>query len=162
MTFTLIIALLMLAALIWGAGTLTPDTTSTTITGRDGTANWTHDDGTTILEYKCILDMFRIREVNEMTNADTFCIEGRADQEPGRSQLVFEIAGLGKKNGPSSGPMIPAPQNVVVKATFSTGCLITFSANFTEAEATRVVNSNMRISARGLSKGTYVVTWDIA
>ncbi len=72
---------------------LVTDTTSKTITGKDGTANFTITVGGDEIEYKCILDMFRIREVIEMTNADTFCVEGAADQEPGRSQLQFEIAG---------------------------------------------------------------------
>jgi hypothetical protein len=136
------------------------DTTSKTITGKDGTANFTITTGSDELEYKCILDMFRIREVIEMTEASTFCIEGVADQEPGRSQLQFEIAGLGKKDGPASGPLIPAPQNVPIKATYSTGCFIAFTANFTEANADRLVNQNMRIGGRGLSKGSYTVTWD--
>lgn len=139
------------------------DTTSTTISGMDGTANFTIilAGGTDETEYKCVLDMFRIREVIEMTAADTFCTEGSTDQEPGRSQLQFEIAGIGKKNGPASGPMIPAPQGATVKATYSTGCFILMpKTNFTEASADRLVNQNMRISARGLSKGPYSVTWD--
>ena len=105
------------------------DTTSKTITGKDGTADFTMDDGTNLTSYKCILDMFRVREVIEMTNADTFCIEGSTDQEPGRSQLQFEISGVGKKGGPASGPWIPAPQNVALKFTFSTGCFITCNAS---------------------------------
>jgi hypothetical protein len=143
---------------------LVADTTSTTITGRDGTADFTITTdgigGTYELSYKCILDMFRIREVIEMTSADTFCTEGSTDQEPGRSQLQFEIAGVGKKNGPASGPLIPAPQNVPIKATYSAACFIAFNANFTEANADRLVNQNMRIGGRGLSKGSYTVTWD--
>lgn len=141
-------------------GSLAPDTTSKTITGKDGTADMTIDDGTIIRSYKCILDMFRVREVIEMTNADVFCIEGAVDQEPGRSQLQFEITGIGKKDGPSSGPLIPAPQNVTCKFTYSTGCFIECLSNFTEATADRMVNQNMRISARGISKGAYTVTWD--
>lgn len=138
------------------------DTTSKTITGKDGTANFTIilAGGTDELEYKCILDMFRVREVIEMTESSTFCIEGVADQEPGRSQLQFEIAGLGKKDGPASGPLIPAPQGAVLKFTFSTGCFISMTSNFVEANADRLVNQNMRIGARGLSKGAYAVTWD--
>lgn len=142
------------------AGTLSPDTTSKTINGKSGTADFTIDDGTTILSYKCILDMMRFREIIEMTAADTFCIEGTADQEPGRSQLQFEIGGLGKYDGVSSGPLIPAPQNVAIKATIHTGCFLTLTANFTEASLDRLVNQNARIGARGLSKGAYVVTWD--
>lgn len=142
------------------AGTLTPDTTSVPINGKDGTADFTIDDGTTILSYKCILDMFSVREAIEMTNADTFCTEGASDQEPGRSQLVGSLSGVGKKDGPSSGPLMPAPQNVDVKLTYSTGCFITCKANFFDSTATRMVNQNMRISSGFLSKGAYAVTWD--
>lgn len=134
------------------------DSTSQTIDGKDGTADFTINN----LSYRCILDMMRAREVVEMTNSDTFCIEGVADQEPGRSQIQFEIAGIGKKGGPASGPMIPCPQDVPVLMTFSTGCYLTMSVNFTEAEAIRVVNQNMRITGRGLSKAVYVLTWVVA
>lgn len=138
-----------------------PDTTSTVINGRDGTADFTIDNGVNTISYRCILDMMRIREVIEMTTADTFCIEGTADQEPGRSQIVGEISGLGKKNGPASGPLIPAPQNVPVVMTFSTGCFISFQGvNFTEAYCDRLVNAACRIGGRFLSKGPYVITWD--
>lgn len=141
------------------AGTLVTDTTSKPINGKDGTADFTIDDGTDMVSYKCILDQMRVREITEMTNADTFCIEGVADQEPGRSQIVFEISGIGKKGGPASGPWIPAPQNVAIKMTFSTGCFLTFSANFAEASVDRVANQNCRIGGRGMSKGAYVLTW---
>ena len=144
------------------AGTLSPDTTSKPITGKSGNADFTWDDGTTKLSLKCILDMFRVREVIEMTNADTFCTEGQADQEPGRSQLVGEITGLLKYDGPSSGPLIGIAglQNAELVLTYFTACTITFKANFTEATAERVVNANARMSARFLSKGAYVVAWD--
>lgn len=142
------------------SSTAVTDTTSKPINGKDGTADFTIDDGTNITSYKCILDMFRVREVTEMVAADTFCVEGVADQEPGRSQLIFEISGIGKKLGAASGPLIPAPQGVALKLTFSTGCFMTFSANFAEASCDRMVNQNCRISARGMSKGAYVVTWN--
>jgi hypothetical protein len=128
---------------------------STTVNGKDGTADWSQ--ATT--SYKALLDMIRIREVIEMTNADTFALEGTADQEPGRSQLVFEIGGIAKKGLVTGGPMIPAPQNVAIVVTFTSGNTITFTANFTEATADRLVNQNMRLAARGLSKGAYVVVW---
>lgn len=160
-----ILGLLLVGLLVWivmvtGLYALITDSTSKTITGKDGTADFTIVIGVDEISYKCILDMFRVREVTEMTTADTFCIEGQSDQEAGRSQLQFELAGLGKKDGPASGPLIPAPQNTAVKATYSTGCFISFNANFTEATADRMVNQNMRISGRGLSKGPYTVTWD--
>jgi hypothetical protein len=136
------------------------DTTSKTINGKDGTADFTIDNGVNVISYKIILDMIRVRELNEMTNADTFANEGTADQEPGRSQLMMEISGLGKKGGPASGPMIPAPQNVPVVATFSTGCTFSCSVNFTEASADRLVNQNCRIGGRCPSKQVYVVTWN--
>jgi hypothetical protein len=136
------------------------DTTSTTINGKDGTADFTLDNGASLYSYRCILDMFRVREIIEMTSSDTFCQEGNADQEPGRSQLQIEIAGLGKKNGPTSGPLIPAPQDVAIVMQFSTGCTISCRVNFTEATADRLVNQTMRIGGRALSKGAYVVTWD--
>jgi hypothetical protein len=141
-------------------GTLVPDTTSQTITGKSGTADFTIDDGVEIHSYKCILDAFDVTELTEMTRADTFCNEGSADQEPGRSQLVGSASGLGKFDGPSSGPLIPAPQGVALLLTYHTGCTIALDANFTEASAIRIAGQNMRISARFLSKGAYVVTWD--
>lgn len=125
------------------------------INGKDGTADFTIGG----ISFKCFLDMFRVREVIEMTQADTFCTEGTADQEPGRSQLVIELSGIGKKTVANSGPLIPAPQNVSFVATYSTGCTISGSLNFTEANADRLVNNNMRIGGRALSKGAYVVTW---
>lgn len=137
------------------------DTTSKTINGKDGTAQFTIDNGTNILSYACILDSIRIREVTEMTNADTFCIEGVADQEPGRSQILGDIGGIGKKGGPASGPLIPAPQNVPIVITFSTGCTLTLSANFAEADCIRLVNQNCRISGRFMSKGAYVLVWKL-
>jgi hypothetical protein len=143
---------------------LVPDTTSKTITGKDGTADFTLDDGVNIRSYRCFLDMFRVREVIEMTNADTFCIEGVSDQEPGRSQIVGELSGLGKKGGPSSGPFIPAPQGVIAILTFSTQCTLSFPSgiNFVEATCDRLVNANCRISGRFLSKGTYVLSWKLS
>lgn len=142
------------------AGSLVADTTSKPITGKDGTADFTMDDGTNLRSLKCHLDLMRFREVTEMTTSDTFCIEGTADQEPGRAQIVFEIAGLAKYDGPSSGRLLPAPQGVAILATLHTGCTLAFSANFTEAELVRLVNQNARVNARGLSKGAYVVVWD--
>jgi hypothetical protein len=136
------------------------DSVSKTINGKDGTADFTIDNGTDVISYKCILDMIRVREVVEMTQSDSFCTEGASDQEPGRSQIVGEIGGIGKKDGPASGPLIPAPQNVPVVATFSVGCFLTMRVNFTEASADRLVNQTMRIGGRFLSKGTYVLTWD--
>lgn len=135
------------------------DTTSKVINGKDGTAQFSMDNGTTIKSYACFFDSIDIREITEMTTADTFCIEGTADQEAGRSQLQFSITGLLKKGGLLSGPLIPAPQDVAIIATYSTGCLFTFNANFTESTASRLVNQNARLSARGLSKATYTVTW---
>lgn len=126
------------------------------INGRDGTADFTIDGDS----YKCFLDMFRVREVVEMSNADTFCTEGSADQEPGRSQLQGECAGIAKKGIANAGPIIPAPQGVEVVMQYSTNCTITLDANFTEAFADRVVNQNARIGGRFLSKGSYVVAWD--
>lgn len=125
------------------------------INGKDGTADFSIGG----VSFKCFLDMFRVREVIEMTTSDTFCTEGSADQEPGRSQLVGELAGIGKKGVANSGPLIPAPQNVAVVATYSTGCTISTYVNFVEASADRLVNQTMRIGGRWLSKGAYVVTW---
>jgi hypothetical protein len=110
------------------------------------------------------MDMFRLREGVEMTTADTFCIEGTADQEPGRSQLAFEMAGYAKKDGATS--MITFPissssvQGAAMKFTVSTGCFYSGNFNFTESDLVRMVNQNARIAARGLSKGAYVLTWD--
>lgn len=148
------------------SATITQDTTSTTINGKDGTAKFAIYNGfyataTTGIEYKTILDMMRIREVNEMTTADTFSIEGTADQEAGRSQIQGEISGIGKKGGPASGPLIPAPQDVGVLMTFSTGCTLSMNVNCPEAECIRLVNQNCRITARILSKAAYVLTWVI-
>jgi len=126
------------------------------INGKDGTADFT----IATVSYKCFLDMFRVREVVEMVTSDTFCTEGEADQEPGRSQLQGEISGIGKKGITASGPLIPAPQNVAVVMTFSTSCTLTCTANFSEAYADRLVNQNMRIGGRFLSKGTYTLAWD--
>jgi hypothetical protein len=135
------------------------DTTSKTINGRDGSASFTIDNGMNTIDYRVVLDMIRVREVNEMTTADTFSIEGVAAQEPGRSQIVGEILGVGKKGGPASGPLIPAPQDVSVVATFSTGCVLSLTANFTEASCDRLVNQNCRIGGRFLSNGIYFLTW---
>lgn len=138
------------------------DTTSKPINGKDGTAGFTIDNGVHTIDYRVVLDMIRAREVIEMTTSDTFSIEGVADQEPGRSQIVGEISGIGKKGGPASGPLIPAPQNAAIVATFSTGCTLSMNANFTESNCDRLVNQNCRIGARFLSKGAYFMTWVIA
>lgn len=129
------------------------------ITGKDGTADFII--GPT-QSYKTVLDMFRIREITEMFNTDVFANEGTADQEPGRSQLIGEISGIGAQGSVETGPLIPAPQSVNIKATYSgapTGSFITLQSNFPEANADRLVNQVMRIGARFLSKKTYTVTW---
>lgn len=138
------------------------DTTSRTITGKLGTAKMTMDNGTNILDFACILDVMRLREVTPMDPANTFCTEGTGDQEPGISTLLFEIGGLGKYDGPASGPFIPAPQNVPLVFTIHTGCTFTLNANFTEASLDRVAGVNCRIGGRGMNKGAYVVVWDKA
>lgn len=127
----------------------------TTITGKDGTADFT----ISAVSYKTVLDMFRIREVNEMSPQDVFSIEGIADQEAGRSQLVGECTGLNKKGAAQAGPLIPAPQDVGMVLTFSTGCFLTGNWNWPEFEAVRVVNQNSRIGGRFISKATYALTW---
>lgn len=135
---------------------VTNDTTSKTINGKDGTADFVINN----ISYKCILDMFRCTSNVEMLTADTFCNEGSTDQEPGRDTLSIEISGVGKKGGPASGPLLPPPQDVPIIATYSAGCTITTQMNFTQADAVRMVNQNMRISGRGVNKGPYVVVWD--
>lgn len=140
-----------------------PDTTSTTISGKDATADFTWDNGTTIYTLKCIADVMRIREVIPMDNATVFCTEGTSDNEPGTSTLLFEIGGLGKYGGVNSGPLIPAPQNSPVKLIFKGApdlCQMAMNANFTEASLDKVAGQNARIGARGLNKGAYVLTWD--
>jgi hypothetical protein len=161
--FLLIVGLMLVLVASLNVGSPINLTSEKPITGKDGTADFSVDDGTSQRHYKCILDMFRLREVIEMTVADTFCSEGSASQDAGRSQLQFEIAGLLMKDGPLAQPLIPAPQNAAIIATFSTGCFVSMSSsNFTESALDRVVNQNGRMGARGLSKGIYTVTWDIA
>jgi hypothetical protein len=137
------------------------DTTSAVINGKDGTADFTLPSGSSTLSYRSILDSMEIREMTELVTSDTFAIEGTAQQEPGRSQLAFQIGGLGKKGGPASGPLIPAPQAVAVVMTFSSSCTASFTANFSEATFTRLVNTNARISGRGVSNGTYALSWHL-
>jgi hypothetical protein len=138
------------------------DTTSKPINGKDGTCHFTIDNGVNTIDYNVILDMIRIREVIEMTTTDTFSVEGVADQEPGRSQIVGEISGVGKKGGPASGPLIPAPQGAAIVATFSTNCVLSCLSNFTEAHCDRAVNQTCRVGARFISKGLYVLTWKLS
>lgn len=126
------------------------------INGRDGTADFT----IATVSYECILSDFEVEAVAEMITADTFCIEGTADQEPGREQLRFRIGGFLTKGAAASGPLIPLPQNVALVFTYSTGCTIGFNANFTRAIARRVVNQNAILAAEGLSKGSFTVAWD--
>lgn len=152
------LAVFTLICAMWTSTPVT-DTVSVPINGKDGTADFKIDDGTNSRAYACFLDMFRVREITEMTVTDTFCVEGTADQEPGRSQLVGEISGILKKGGALSGPLIPAPQGVTILMTYSAGCTISCKANFTEASADRLVNQTARFSGRFLSKGAYVVTW---
>lgn len=132
-------------------------TTATTINGKDGTADLTIASQS----YQCFLDSFTVTENTEMLTADVFCIEGTADQEPGRSQLTANISGLGKKGAVGAGPLIPAPQNVAMVFTYSTDCTISGTFNFTQATATRTVNQNMRITGTAISKGAYVTSWDV-
>jgi hypothetical protein len=130
------------------------------ITGKDGTGDYTIG----AQSYKTVLDMFRIREITEMFNVDVFANEGTADQEPGRSQLVGEISGVGAQGAVEAGPLIPAPQSVTFKAIYSgapTGtCFISGNANFPESNADRLVNQVMRIGSRFLSKKVYTTTWN--
>lgn len=134
------------------------DTPQTVINGRDGTADWTIE----AVSWRCILNEFEIESIAEMLLADVFCNEGTADQEPGREQLRFRISGiLGKDHTVyADGPLIPLPQDVAIVATYSTGCTITFDANFTRAVARRTVNANAALIAEGLSKKTFAVVWD--
>lgn len=127
-----------------------------TINGKDGTGDFTIAGAS----YRTILDAFETEEVIEMTNSDVFSIEGVADQDPGRSQIGFTIGGLLRKGSAVSGPLWGAVlQNVALVLTFSTGCTMSFLANFTRLTTTRVVNTNGRISGRGLSKGVYSFSW---
>jgi hypothetical protein len=132
------------------------DTPQTVINGRDGTADFT----IATVSYRCILSEIEIEALAEMLVADVFCNEGTADQEPGREQLRFRLAGLLGKDTPASGPLIPLPQNVAIVATYSVGCTIGFNANFTRGVARRTVNANSALIAEGLSKKTFSVTWD--
>lgn len=127
----------------------------TKINGRDGTADFTLAG----VSYRCILSDFEVEAVAEMIVADTFCIEGTADQEPGREQLRFRLGGFLTKGDPASGPLIPLPQNVALVFKYSTSCTIGFNANFTRAIARRVVNQNAILAAEGLSKATFTVAW---
>jgi hypothetical protein len=129
-----------------------------TITGKDGTADFTIGSQS----YRTVLDMFRIREIIELVPQDVFSIEGVADQEAGRSQIVGECTGLGKKGAVQAGPLIPAPQDVAQVLTFSTGCFLTLSTNWSEFSADRLVNTNMRIGGRFVSKATYALTWVVS
>jgi hypothetical protein len=142
------------------------------INGRDGTGAFTIKVGAATAQvFTGVLDMFRVTEVNEMTNTDNFSIEGEATQEPGRSQLVGELSGYGFKGAgaaPGPQPLIPAPQgagtpgnsaDVQIVATFSTSCTITMNANFPRSTMTRLVNRAMRIAAQFISRGTYTVAW---
>lgn len=142
------------------ASTPLTDTTSKTLSGRKATAEFTIDNGTNIINYKCVLDTMRVREITPMDAATVFCTEGTSDQEPGTSTLLFEIAGLGKYDGAASGPFIPAPQNVPIVMTFHTECTLTMNANFTEASLDKIAGQNARIGARGLNKGVYTMLWD--
>jgi len=135
------------------------------ITGKDGHGDYLIG----AQSYRTVLDMFRIREITEMFNVDVFANEGTADQEPGRSQLIGEISGVGAQGSIVTGPLIPAPQSVAVKAVYSgtgaTGtvvptCYISCNANFPEANGDRLVNQVMRIGARFLSKKIYTCTWN--
>ena len=129
----------------------------TVINGRDGTA----DIMINSVSYKCMLNMFEVESNVEMSNADVFCIEGTVDQEAGREQLRFRVMGVMKKGVSAAGPMIPAPQNVPVTFTFSTGCTISIPlTNWFRARAVRVVNQNGIIEGEGLSKGAFTVTWN--
>jgi hypothetical protein len=136
------------------------DTTSKTITGKMATAKFTWDNLTNVFDLSCILDVMRIREVIPMDNSTVFCTEGSSSNDPGTATLLFEIGGLGKYDGPASGPFIPAPQNVAIVMTFHTGCTLTMNANFTEASLDKVAGQNARIGARGLNAGTYALAWD--
>jgi hypothetical protein len=136
------------------------DTTSKTISGKLATADLTLAIGADVIHYKCILDTMRVREVTPMDAATVFCTEGTSSQDPGTSTLLYEIGGVGKYDGPASGPLIPAPQNVPMVQTYHTGCTFTFVANFTEASFDKVAGQNARMGGRGLNNGAYVVVWD--
>lgn len=139
-----------------------------TVIGRSGGASWTMSGGAggsqgsggAVVDYSCILRMFEVEDNVEMIDASVFCIEGTADQEPGREQLTMRIVGVMKYGILSSGPMIPAPQNVAIVAQFAPLCTISANYNFRRATATRTVNENGILTGEAISKGPFVVLWN--
>lgn len=127
----------------------------TTINGRDGTADFTINGNS----YATVLNEFEAESNVELIDSSVFSIEGVATQDPGMERIFFRLNGLLKKGSSIAGPIIPAPQNVPVVATYSTGCYISCNVNFSRAMARRTVNRNGVIAGEGVSNGAFVVTW---
>lgn len=130
----------------------------TTINGRDGTGDLT----ITGQSYKTILREFENESNVRMIDTSVFANEGVATQDPGMEQLRFRLSGLGKKGAVQAGPFIPAPQNVTLVFQYSTGCTISYLANFDRALARRTVNENMIITGEGISNGAFVIAWVVS
>jgi hypothetical protein len=127
----------------------------TTINGRDGTA----DMNVNGVSYATQLNEFECESNTELLDSSVFSIEGVATQDPGMERIFFRLNGLLKKGDPATGHLIPAPQNVPVFFQFSTGCTLSFNANFSRCLLRRTVNRNGIIQAEGVSNGAFMLTW---
>src|SRR4051812_34833194 len=89
--------------------------------------------------YKTVMREFEVESNVEMIDITTFNDEGSVKQDLGRVILTMRVAGLLGKGTTIAGPLIPPPQNSATILTFSTGCTLTFTADYLRATARRTV-----------------------
>lgn len=128
----------------------------TTINGRDGTADLTVNG----VSMRAILNEFECESNVELLDSSVFSIEGVPTQEPGMERIFFRMVGLLKKGAVAAATVfVPAPQSVPLVFTFSTGCYISFVANFSRVLLRRTVNRNGLLQAEGTSNGAFMQMW---
>jgi hypothetical protein len=113
--------------------------------------------------YKTTLNQWRVVMDIPESDSTTFNDEPYEATEPGPTRAFFDLAGIMKQGALSSGPFMPPPVNaaLVFQATLlPSPCSISFTGNFTRAEAIRIANANGRITGSGRSTGPIVVTWN--
>lgn len=128
-----------------------------TINGRDGQADFTISG----ISLKALLNELECESNVELLDSSVFSIEGVPTQDPGMERIFFRLSGLMKKGDSTTDQLfVPAPQNVPLVFTFSTGCYISFTANFSRVLLRRTVNRNGIVQAEGTSNGFFLQMWN--
>ncbi len=110
--------------------------------------------------YRTIFSDVAVDATTDQIDSSVFASEPDGEFEPGSTRLILTLAGLLKKGGEVSGPLIPPPQNQAIEVQYDTDCTINGTFNFRRATARRTVLQNAILSGEAVSTGTFLVAWD--